>query len=239
MQKPLIGVTTSFTDPARLDQQNVNPFYLEAVEASGGTPKILDFLTPLSQLPGVLSELDGVLLIGGGDIDPALYGAEADPLCGAPCPVKDRYEIALTQQAYERGIPVLGICRGAQVVNVALGGTLIQHVPDACGVVHQQKSGNVFWHDVTVQRGTLLHSLVGQDVIATNSYHHQAALTVAQALTVGALSREGIVEALESRPDAPGWILALQWHPERTYRHDPFSRRYFDALIREAQKTRQ
>ena len=235
MNKPVIGVTTSFDDKSNLQNQTVNPFYIEAIEKAGGEPLILDFLTPLEDIPSVLEKLDGVLLIGGGDYEPELYGAERDPLCDESCLVKDRYELELTRQAAKMGVQVLGICRGVQTINVAFGGTLFQHVPDVTGKVHQQKPGNVYWHDIHTVPGTLTARLIGKDVIATNSYHHQAVDKIGEGLRVGAYSKDGIVESLESLPGA-SWVFGLQWHPERTVGKDEYSLRFFSALIEEAAK---
>lgn len=235
MKKPVIGVTTSFEDKNDLHNQTVNPFYIEAVKKAGGEPLLLDFLTPLNRIPSVLEELDGVLLIGGGDYDPKLYGAERDPKCGESCLVKDHYELELTRQAAKMGVPVLGVCRGVQTINVAFGGTLFQHVPDVTGKVHQQKAGNVYWHDINTVPGTLTAQLIGKDVIATNSYHHQAADKIGEGLRAGAYSKDGIVESLESLPGA-SWVFGLQWHPERTVGKDDYSIRFFEALVAEAAK---
>lgn len=235
MKKPVIGVTTSFENKNDLHNQIVNPFYIEAVEKAGGQPEILDFLTPLDCIPAVLERLDGVLLIGGGDYDPSLYGAERDPLCGESCLVKDQFELELTRQAVRRGVPVLGVCRGLQTVNIALGGTLYQHVPAVTGKAHQQAKGNVYWHDVDIVPGTMTERIIGRAVIATNSYHHQAADKVPACLRAGAFSRDGIVETLESLPGG-SWVFATQWHPERTVGADVYSLRFFEALVAEAAK---
>ena len=235
MKKPVIGVTTSFENKDDLQHQVVNPFYIEAVEKAGGEPRILNFLTPLSQIPEVLKELDGVLLIGGGDYEPSLYGAERDPLCGESLLVKDEYELELTRQAVKMGVPVLGVCRGVQTINVAFGGTLFQHVPAVTGKIHQQAQGNVFWHDVDIVPGTMMEKYVGRPVIATNSYHHQAADKIGEGLVVGAWSKDGVVESLESKPGA-SWVFGTQWHPERTVGKEIYSLRFFEALVAEASK---
>lgn len=235
MKKPVIGVTTSFEHRDDLQNQTVGEFYIKGVEQAGGEPRILNFLTPLDQIPEVLKELDGVLLIGGGDYEPSLYGAERDPLCGESLLVKDEYELELTRQAVKMGVPVLGICRGVQTINVAFGGTLHQHVPALTGKVHQQEKGNVYWHDVDIVPGTVMAQLIGREVIATNSYHHQAADRIGEGLRAGAYSRDGIVESLESLPGA-SWVFGLQWHPERTVFADDYSLRFFKALVAEAAK---
>lgn len=235
MSKPIIGVTTSFEDKEHLEKQIVSEFYPEGVRKAGGEPKKLDFLTPLERIPSILEGLDGVLLIGGGDYEPSLYGEERNPKCGPSCLVKDQYEIELTRQAAKAGVPILGICRGLQTVNVAFGGSLVQDVPSVTGKLHQQPKGNVFWHDVYIVPNTILSSLTGAPVIATNSYHHQSAKRIGNGLIVSSRARDGIVEALESTGER-SWILALQWHPERTVGKDRYSLRFFEALVQRAEE---
>lgn len=235
MSKPVIGVTTSFEDRDHLENQIVNPLYVQAVEKAGGEPKILNFLTPLEQIPQVLSGLDGVLLIGGGDYEPELYGCTREEECGESCIIKDHFELELTRRAVEMGVPVLGVCRGVQTINVAMGGTLYQHVPTLTGRLHQQLKGNTYWHDVEILPGTTMEALVGCSVIATNSYHHQAAWRIGSGLRAGAMSRDGLVESLESLP-GQSWIFGLQWHPERTVETDIYSLRFFRTLVEQARK---
>ena len=229
MKKPVIGVTTSFEDRAHLENQMVNPFYLEGVRKGGGEDRVLDFLAPLDALPEIVAGLDGLLLIGGGDVDPPLYDAEREPECGEPCLVKDNFEIAIFREARRQGKPVLGICRGIQVINVAMGGTLVQDVPKEYGVLHQQTKGLVFWHDVSVVPGTRLAEFVGGSVLMTNSYHHQCIRDLAPGLVPTAWSQEGFIEAVEGEG-----VIATQWHPERTVPYDRVSLCFFQELVRMA-----
>ncbi len=231
MKKPVIGVTTSFEDRAHLENQTVNPHYIEGVRKAGGEDRVLDFLTPAEKLPEVVSGLDGLLLIGGGDVDPSFYGAQREPECGEPCLEKDNFEIAIFHEALRQGKPVLGICRGIQVINVAMGGTLVQDVPKEYGVLHQQTKGLVYWHDVRVDRNTRLGALIGRDVLMTNSYHHQCIRDLAPGLVPVAWSREGFIEAVEGEG-----VIATQWHPERTVATDAVSLRFFEDLVRMAAK---
>jgi len=231
MKRPVIGVTTSFEDREHLENQNVNPFYLEGVRKAGGEDRVLDFLTPEEDLPGVVAGLDGLLLIGGGDVDPAFYGAEREPECGEACLEKDRFELAIFREARRQNKPVLGICRGIQVINVAMGGTLVQDVPKEYGVLHQQTKGLVYWHDVSVVPGTRLSALVGRDVLMTNSYHHQCIRDLAPGLVASAWSWQGFIEAVEGEG-----VIATQWHPERTVKSDRVSLRFFEELVRMASR---
>ncbi len=230
MKRPIIAVTTSYANINDLENQTVNPFYLDAIVKAGGEPRLLDFLFPTTEVTAMIEDASGVLVIGGDDIEPSLYGCEREKECGESCIIRDEFEMEVVRMAHILGIPLLGICRGVQVLNTAMGGTLIQHVPAVTGVNHQQKSGNVFWHDVDITPGTILSEIVGTDRIAVNSYHHQAPMQIAPGLRVAAKSRDGIIEALESLPGEP-WQLGVQWHPERTVGKDKYSLRYFEALV--------
>lgn len=233
MNKPVIGVSPSFDDKAHLEKQSVNPFYIHAIELAGGQARVLNMLTPPEEIPALLGELDGVLLSGGGDYDPATYGCEREAECGESCAERDLFELELTRQAVLAGVPVLGICRGAQTINVAMGGTLYQHIPSVTGVIHQQKEGCVYWHDVDILPGTQMHSLLGRERLAVNSYHHQAAFRLGRTLRAGAMSRDGLIESIESMP-GESWLFGLQWHPERTVGKDASSLRFFEELVRRA-----
>jgi putative glutamine amidotransferase len=161
-----------------------------------------------------LTGFDGLVLPGGGDVDPARYGGDT----GAPCydvnPAQDELDFAILEAARDRGIPVLGVCRGLQVVNVALGGTLVEDLP-ASEVTHRpsaRRGGLAWaWHDVAVTEGSLLRDAVGSDTISVASGHHQAIGTLADGLLATAVAADGVVEAVEHASEP---IIAVQWHPE-------------------------
>jgi len=164
----------------------------------------------------VLDGLDGLILTGGKDVDPARYGAAPHPRTDEPDRVRDAWEFTLLGEALRRGLPVLGICRGAQVLNVALGGTLHQHLPDVIGHSHHQMGNAVFGTSaVRTHRGSRLAGLIGAESDA-QCYHHQAIDRVGDGLTVSAVDGDGVVEAIEIDPHThPGkWVLGVQWHPE-------------------------
>lgn len=232
MTRPIIGVTTSYEDASHLEKQHVSQYYLRGVELGGGEPRVLDFLTPLAELPEVVEGLDGVLFIGGWDVEPDLYGELRLPECGPASRIKDLYEIELFRLARKKGLPILAICRGIQVVNVAMGGTLVQDLPSAIGRVHQQEKGDTYWHDVEIVPDTGLFGMMGVSVMATNSYHHQSVKDLAEGLRVTARSRDGVIEAVEGT-DGP-YLAAVQWHPERTVAKDRYSLRFFQELARAA-----
>lgn len=228
MTKPRIGITRS--GPAdRL------PFtyqrYHDRIVESGGEPVDLhpDVARPVDEL---IASLDGVLLSGGPDVAPARYGAAPHPATDEGDLPRDELEFTLLRAALARDLPVLAICRGQQLLNVAFGGTLLQHIE---GDAHRWRdlgdgTSESRWHDVVIEPGSRLHALLGARRLSANSRHHQAVLPdgVGEGLVVTAQSDDGIVEGLE----APGyrWVLAVQWHPEREEVADRF-RPIFDAFV--------
>lgn len=214
MVKPRIGITRSGS------AERIAPSYLsyhERVREAGGEPVDLPASgkTPASDL---IEGLDGLILSGGPDVLPARYGQETAPETGPVDEARDALELALLEAALARDLPLLAICRGQQVLNVGLGGTLIQHIEGDAHRAYLEPdphAGESRWHDVTVDANSRLAALIGEGSIETNSRHHQAvpADRLGEGLVVTARSYDGIVEALE----APNrrWLLAVQWHPER------------------------
>lgn len=233
MASPIIGVTTSAerTDKG-VHRAFLNASYIRAIERAGGVPLLL---TPYHS-PESLARLhvDGLLLTGGGDIDPARFGeaphAKTDLISGE----RDELELErVTRQAIDTGLPLLAICRGIQVLNVALNGTLHQHVPDVFGedIAHSQSGARSYAsHEVTVEPGTLLAGLSGGERLRVNSFHHQAIKDLGEGLKPVAWTDDKVVEAVEL-PGARGFVLAVQWHPEELIETDPAARSLFEALV--------
>ena len=227
--KPIIGITRCST----LDD------YIASVEGSGGRPRVLE----VSESPRkVVGEIHGLLLTGGGDIDPAFYGEDRDDSIEDAEPGRDEFEIDLARRAMEADLPLLAICRGAQVLNVAHGGTLVQDIPSAIRTdlphsIRQPK--HHLAHDVSVVAASKLEQVLGSTVIANtcgvNSRHHQSVARVGRSLVASATAPDGIVEAIE----APGarFCLGVQWHPENFWRTGEF-KSLFDAFVAAATKTR-
>ena len=210
--KPRIGVTTT---PGTVDHhfvERVDRALLDAVVRAGGIPFGLPVLG-LADVEVALLGLDGLLLTGGGDVDPTRYGELPGPEVFGTDPGRDAFEVALVLAAARAGVPVLGICRGCQVMNVALGGSLIQHVPAVTGRDHYRKDLSlVTVHGVRVAPGSLLAGVVGATNFDVNSLHHQAVDRLGNGLQAVAWSDDGVVEAVETA--APARLLGVQWHPE-------------------------
>jgi len=209
--------------------------YLESVKRAGGEPRVLSLDVPPS-----LDGLDGVLFTGGGDVDPAHYHDARHPNTNEPDPARDAFELALAKLALAKGTPLLAICRGLQVINVAAGGTLVQDIPaqlnQALG--HQVDSpAYAIAHEVWVTPGTALarvmqEELGGTEVLQVNSRHHQAIGKTAEGFTISATAPDGIVEAIE-RPSAR-FCIAVQWHPENFWRTGEF-RSLFEEFVKAAE----
>jgi putative glutamine amidotransferase len=234
--RPLIGITTTGRDER--GRVRLNTLYVDAVRRAGGVPILLP---PGEAAPDELLErIDGLILTGGGDLDPAHYGGAAHATIYGVDAERDASELVLARSASEAGLPTFGICRGAQVINVALGGTLVEHLPDEVGtaVVHRPEAGRDAYehHDVAVAAGSTLAGVLGATRCSTPSWHHQAVRAVAPGLEVVARAGDGTLEAFE-RPGHP-WLVAVQWHPEATAATDAAQQRLFDALVAAAAKRR-
>ncbi len=222
---PLIGISC-YAQPAswgRWERVQVNLLprrYAEAVARAGGLPVLLP---PVPGIGDVLDRLDGLILSGGGDLDPARYGAVRDPETDPANAARDEAEFALCAGALGRGLPLLAICRGLQVLNVVLGGTLHQHLPDVVGTdAHSPVVSGYGSHEVSVAPGSQLARVLGQTNLAVPSHHHQAADKLGAGLVATARAADGVIEAVElesaGEPDAGNegspFLLAVQWHPE-------------------------
>jgi gamma-glutamyl-gamma-aminobutyrate hydrolase PuuD len=209
--------------------------YLEAIARAHGDPVVVPPVELDDESASArLSRFDGLLLVGGGDIDPARYGQEAQPEVAHVNPARDEFEIPLVRAAIERGVPTLCICRGLQVLNVALGGTLHQHISDWPDLVveHRNPDGSDgVLHEVRVQPGSRVMKAMGVERARTFSHHHQALDRLGAGLTAVGWSDDGVLEAAEFED---GWMLGVQWHAEATAATDPTQQALFDALVREA-----
>jgi putative glutamine amidotransferase len=192
-----------------------------------------------ADLPALLSIVDGVILAGGGDIDPEHYAGTSHETMYLLDPERDKSELALARILVNQDLPLLGICRGSQVINVALGGTLIEHLPDVVGedVLHRAPPRQPIAHEVQIDPESRLAGIMGQTMVAPMSWHHQAIRQLAPSLRVVACAPDGTIEAVE-KPDHP-WLIAVQWHPEITAANEPEEQHLFDELIAAAQRRMQ
>jgi putative glutamine amidotransferase len=234
---PLIGVTTSNFTNTETGWEYNRAFVpiIAAIESVGGLPVLIPISIKDETLQAIYKRVDGVLLPGGGDIRPSVYGAEAHPLTDNIQDERDRVEIKLAQWAVQDDIPLFGICRGHQVMNVALGGTLVQDIPSEVGeeIRHNITSPRSSpAHAITIDPGSRLASIVGSTSLSVNSLHHQSVAQAAPDLCVTAYSPDGIVEALEM----PGkqFVLSVQWHPEDLYANQPAMQALFRAFVEAA-----
>ena len=234
---PRIGVSGVVRGWDNAERTGVNAAYVRSVLLAGGVPLILSPLIGPDAVARAVDGLDGLLLSGGEDIDPALYGMERSPLCHPPSRERDLFELALLAAARQRELPVLGICRGIQVVNVGMGGTLFQDLPsERSGPVdhYPATARDARGHRVSLAPGSRAAAALGVEEVRVNSFHHQAVRELAPGLVASGWTEDGLIEAVETPADGP-WLLAVQWHPEEMHadRAAP-ERGLFRALVEEA-----
>ena len=233
--RPIIGITTYARDEQ--GRFSLPAVYIDAIRRAGGIPVLLPHGEPyLSEL---LERLDAVILSGGGDVDPQLYQGAPHEAIYMVDAERDSTEIELTKNIVEMQLPMLNICRGVQVLNVALGGSLIEHLPDEVGeeIIHRLLIPSAASHEVEIEPGSQLAQILEQTEVTAASWHHQAIRQVAPSLRVVARAADGTIEAVEM-PGHP-WLIGVQWHPEMTAEQDSTQQRLFDALVQVARQRRE
>lgn len=240
MTRPLIGVTTSITVGKEPERAYVNSAYLAAVQEAGGVPIPLPPQLGDQSLLELADRLDGLLLTGGGDLDPAAFGEPPHPTLYEVVSARDTLEITLVRRFMEARRPILAICRGIQVLNVALGGSLYQDVASDPGteIAHQQSGPrDQPAHPVKVVPGSLLERVLGSEELEVNSMHHQGVKALGRGLLPVAFAPDAIIEGVElDDPDLSHFVLGVQWHPEELVARDPTARRLFRAFVDASRK---
>ncbi|HHW07316.1 MAG TPA: gamma-glutamyl-gamma-aminobutyrate hydrolase family protein [Clostridia bacterium] len=230
--KPLIGVTCQQED----ELVSVTRYYGEALMAAGGLPVLLPVTLDRQVINAYGEMLDGLLLSGGGDLDPSFFGEEPLRGLGTVCPQRDIFELELCKLFLAAHKPVLGICRGLQVLNVALGGTLFQdlRVQYPASLEHQQKAPkNWATHRVAVETSSLLREILAAAEIRVNSFHHQGIKALGRSLRAVAWAADGVIEGVERET---GFAVGVQWHPERLWETHQEQKQLFDAFVEEARR---
>lgn len=228
--KKLIGVTPSLTEKGNI---TVNQDYLDAVIRAGALPVLLPIMTDEEMMKEALEKVDGLLLTGGADVSPQMYGEETLPCCGETEPRRDVMEFPLCRMALDMDMPVLAICRGHQVLSTTLGGNMYQDIeaqfsPELKHPRYETPRDKV--HEVRVEKGSLLYEITGLEQLEVNSRHHQAVKTPGTGLRVNARASDGLIEGVE----LPGkkFVLGVQWHPESLSDRYPEAQALFNALAR-------
>ncbi|MFC7442261.1 gamma-glutamyl-gamma-aminobutyrate hydrolase family protein [Laceyella putida] len=227
--KPIIGMTMSRENEK---EQILGKGYSDAIIEAGGVPLLIPYTTEDEVIIEMSRALDGLLLSGGGDIDPTLFDEEPLPGLGRIDPDRDEMEIALIEHFISQDKPILGICRGCQILNIALGGGMYQDLPSQKQnlLQHTQRAPRHHAsHTITIEENTILHQIYRKTVTKVNSFHHQAVREVLPPLRVSAMARDGVIEAFES--ESHRFVVAVQWHPEEMVKTDSDTPRLFAAFV--------
>lgn len=230
MERPLIGLATYGRNAK--DRYELQASYPWCVYRAGGAPVLLPPVGNGELTKTWLDRIDALILTGGGDVDPSLYGENRHPTMYTLDAERDTSESSLACEAWKRDLPILAICRGLQVFNVVRGGTLYPHLPDVFGtkVQHRLPPREPTMHSVRLTSGSKLADILGTTEIEGVSWHHQAIHDVAPGLVATAYAADGVIEGTEA-PDRQ-WFVGVQWHPEMSADHDPLQQRLFDALVK-------
>ena len=239
---PIIGISASvIVDSGGMfpgyHRSYVNEDYVSSISLNGGIPMILPISSDEQVLDGYLDTIDGLVLSGGHDVSPLNYGEEPSQKLGDTFPARDQFDFALIERAKKKKIPILGICRGYQIITVYHGGTLWQDLSytNKPLLKHwQEHHPDLATHSVELEAGTLLHSIFKKDKLMVNSFHHQIVKDVPEAFTVAARAMDGVVEALEHH--SYPFMVGVQWHPEMLHKSMPEMNQLFKALIAQAKR---
>lgn len=230
-----VAVTASIRQDGDTSRVRLTAAYVTALEGAGLVPVIIPPLSNVGAAAAILGAVSGLVLTGGEDVDPARYGEMRHEKLRSVNAARDATEAALVEEAKSRGIPVFAICRGIQILNVALGGTLVQDIASQCDtdIAHDDEGArDSRSHDISIEPGSRIAAAMGTERCSVNSFHHQSVKRVASGMRVTARSPDGVIEGLEST-DEDWWVMAVQWHPEEMTRSpEPWDRGLFKAFAR-------
>lgn len=234
-KKPIIGILTNiFTIEegqfAGMERIYVNREYVKTILKAGGIPVMLPIIEDLETICKQIENIDGLLLSGGQDLHPHHYNEEPSPKIGTICLERDRYEIAAVRHASSLNIPIFGVCRGLQLLNVVFGGSLHQDIP---GHSQKMKREEAF-HTIEIVPGTKMHKIFGAEKVKTNSFHHQAVKHLAPGFRATACANDGTIEGIERIEGS--FVMGVQWHPEMMVNLHPEMQKLFDAFVAEARQ---
>ncbi|HET7580167.1 MAG TPA: gamma-glutamyl-gamma-aminobutyrate hydrolase family protein [Bacillales bacterium] len=224
---PMIGLTASLESQKISTLQN----YAEPLLKAGALPVVLPYSGKLPVIQDIINRMNGLLLTGGADINPTLFGEEPAPGLQKVDPKRDRFELMLVQEALKSDIPILAICRGNQMLNVAAGGTLYQDLFGLSHVIqhHQNAPRDHLSHSVQITADTQLHQILGFDQLKVNSFHHSAVKDPAPGFSIAATASDAVTEAIESQNHR--FVLGVQWHPGDLAEKEPRARKLFQAFV--------
>ncbi|HHW02434.1 MAG TPA: gamma-glutamyl-gamma-aminobutyrate hydrolase family protein [Thermoanaerobacterales bacterium] len=230
---PLIGITTSYDSENK--KASLNRGYFRAVQQAGGIPVPVLPLDDKKVLLRLLERLDGIIFSGGPDVDPSYFNEEPHPRTGDICPERDEAEVFLARESMRLSKPMLGICRGIQLINIALGGSIYQDIDSQIKKPLKHRQDAPHWHashevEITCEN-SWLSEIFGTDRIRVNSFHHQSVKDIAPDLRVTAAARDGVIEAVEAK-DRGIFCVGVQWHPEEMWYKDPLQFRLFEHFIK-------
>jgi len=231
--RPVIGITAGYDEERGV--ATLPKTYSDSIVEAGGKPVLIP-VVPENVAEEMLTIVDGLLFPGGVDVDPRLYNERPSIHLGRVNPLLDSLEIGIARKALSMDLPILGICRGCQVVTVASGGTLVQDIPSQVGGAMKHAQTAPRWygtHEVILEEDSLVSRIFGTRRLVVNSFHHQSIKTAGQGFSVSGRALDGIIEAAES---AKGFKLLLQWHPEGMWSHDRLFLEPFKALVKAAEK---
>lgn len=237
MKKPIIGISSSIIKDnsglfANYERVYVNKDYIESIITNGAIPLIIPITLDIYTLETLVNTVDAIILSGGHDVFPYNYGCEPQPKLGEVFPLRDEYDMKLIELAKKRNIPILGVCRGLQILNVYEGGSLYQDLSyrDKPTLKHsQQNAPTQVTHKIKISKNSMMESIFNEDEIFVNSFHHQAIDRLADSFVATSYASDGIIESIEHKTHKN--IFAVQWHPEMLYLSEPKMNKIFKKFI--------